>query len=488
MARVVLGVAGSIAAYKSAELVRLFTKAGIEVTVVMTRAATEFITPLTLATLSNRPVTVEQFGPPVGPTAGWELSDSSGGAVLRVAESDRPMESATVVGGEGPRSASGIEHIRATREADLIVVAPATANLLGKVANGICDDALSTTLLASTVPVLFCPAMNTRMWEHPAVRANVRQLMERGAQFVDPGTGELACGEYGAGRMAEPEEILGAVRRLLSGVRRGRLLVTAGGTEEPIDPVRCISNRSSGKMGFAVAEAGRDLGYDVTVIHAATSTPPPSGVTLLPVRTAEEMGNALHHLHADFDLLVMAAAVADYRPRRAHAVKLPSGEASMRVDLVPNPDLLASLRGQREGKLTVGFALEWGGTPRERVARARRKLQEKGCDLIALNNPLESDSQFGGDTNRITLLYADGRTRELGLLSKYDAARALLDGLPAPRPIAPVLSLVPTTAGAKPKTKPSTKNPRRTATPRRSGPSANPQKPPRGGSRKKAPR
>lgn len=426
MKRVVLGVTGSIAAYKSAELVRLLTKAGIEVTVVMTRAATEFVAPLTLATLSGRPVTVELFGTPIGPTAGWEMGD------------------AATLSDPSPSARSSIEHIRATREADLIVVAPATANILGKVASGIADDALSTTILASTVPVLYCPAMNTRMWEHPAVRANVKLLLERGASFVDPESGELACGEFGAGRMAEPEAILSTVRRLLAHgnaqTSRGRLLVTAGGTEEPIDPVRCVTNRSSGKMGFAVAEAGRDLGYDVTVIAAATSVPPPRGVELLQVRTALEMGSALEHLHREFDLLVMAAAVADYRPRRVHAVKVASGDASLKLDLVPNPDLLASLRGEREGKLTVGFALEWGGTAKERVARARRKLKEKGCDVIALNDPSAAESAFGSDDNRLTLLFADGRQVELGLLTKYEAARALLEQVEALRqlPAAPI--------------------------------------------------
>ena len=419
MKRVVLGVTGSIAAYKSAELVRLLTKAGIEVTVVMTRSGAEFITPLTLATLSSRPVTVELFGTPVGPTAGWETGDKPVGS-----DDSRPAS-----------SASSIEHIRATREADLIVVAPATANLLGKIAHGIADDALSTTILASTVPVLYCPAMNTRMWEHPAVRANVRLLLERGAFFVDPGTGELACGEFGAGRMSEPSEILGVVMKLLAkGSGRGRLLVTAGGTVEAIDPVRCVTNHSSGKMGFAIAEAGRDLGYEVTLIRAATTIDPPAGVEVVSVQSALEMGSALEHLQGDHDLLVMAAAVSDYRPRRSHAVKMASGESSVRIDLVPNPDLLGGLRGLREDKVTVGFALEWGGEAKERTARAKRKLKEKGLDLIALNDPSRPESAFGGDSTHLSLFFADGKSLDLGLRSKYEAARALLEQAAALKP------------------------------------------------------
>lgn len=393
---VVLGVTGSIAAYKSAELVRLLTRAGISVHCVLTRAGREFISPLTLATLSGNPVITHLFRAAVGPTTG----DPRGGS---------------------------IEHIRASREADLIVVAPATANILGKVANGIADDALSALLLASSAPVLYAPAMNTKMWEHPAVRENRRLLESRGAHFVAPGSGELACGEVGAGRMAEPDEILAAVQGILAGPSgRGRLLVTAGGTEEPIDPVRCVSNRSSGRMGFAIAEEGRDLGYEVTVVHGATTVEPPSGVSLVPVQTAQEMASAVHHLHAEFEILVMAAAVADYRPARSHPAKVASGERVWKIELVPNPDILASLRGERERLVTVGFALEWGGTPGERLAAARRKLTAKGCDLIALNNPKDPSSAFGGATNHVILLGAGGGPEDLGVLPKREVARRIL--------------------------------------------------------------
>lgn len=404
--RVVLGVSGSIAAYKSAELVRLFRKAGVSVDVVLTRAGAQFVTPLTLATLTGRPVTIEQFGAPIGPTAGWDLE--------RAHEAEQP-------GG------SAIEHIRASREADLIVVAPATANILAKAAHGIADDALSTTLLASMVPALFAPAMNTRMWEHPATRENVRLLRERGALFVDPETGELACGEFGTGRMAEPAAIVGTALRHLNGqAGLGRVLVTAGGTEEPIDPVRCVTNHSSGRMGFAIAEAARDLGYEVTLVVGRTSAPPPAGVEVVPARTALEMANAVEHLHPREDILIMAAAVADYRPRRATTQKIASGEDRLRIDLVPNPDILAGVAETRRGLVTIGFALETGGDAADRLARARAKLRRKACDLLVLNDPLQGGSQFGGDTSQATLLHSDGRTEALPLLTKYELGRVLL--------------------------------------------------------------
>lgn len=393
--QVVLGVTGSIAAYKAAELVRLLVKSRVGVEVILTRAGAQFLTPLTLSTLSGRPVTTD-------------LWDATGG---------------------DPQA--GIWHIQASRESDLIVVAPATGNILGKAAHGIADDALSTAILASTAPVLFAPAMNTKMWEHPAVQDNVRILRSRGAQFVAPGSGELACGEVGAGRMAEPEEIHGEVMRLLAAsASKGRVLVTAGGTEEAVDPVRCLSNHSSGRMGFAIAEAARDLGWEVTLVHARSSTPPPFGVEKVRVSSALEMANAVEHLHGAHDVLIMAAAVADYRPRRATTQKIASGESDLRIELTPNPDILAGLQGQRDHQVTVGFALEWGPAGEagdaERQERARAKLRQKGCDLIVLNNPHAPGSAFGGDTNQVTLIDASGAVDAWPLSTKDEIAHLLM--------------------------------------------------------------
>ncbi len=407
--RIVLGVTGSIAAYKAAELIRLLRKAGVEVQAILTRAGAQFITPLTLGTLSGNPVTGDMF------------EDVTGGTYLRWGQTEDPS---VFDADHDPAAASepGIRHIQASREAALIVVAPASGNIIGKVAAGIADDSLSTAIMASSVPVLFAPAMNTRMWESAAVQANVQLLLQRGFHFVQPGSGELACGEVGTGRMAEPREIAGEIFRLLGGEARRRVLVTAGRTEEPLDPVRFLSNRSSGRMGFAIAEAARDRGCDVTLVCGLASVEPPAGVRLVRVRTAEEMGKEVADRHAEHEILVMTAAVADYRAARVSEDKIPSGSESLTLELAPNPDILSSLKGTRAGKVTVGFALE---TADERV-RARRKLRAKGCDLLVLNNPLRPGSEFGGDTNEVTFLLPDGTEEAMPVLSKYEVGLEIL--------------------------------------------------------------
>lgn len=431
--RVILGVTGSIAAYKSAELVRLLTKSGLDVHVMMTRSATEFLTPLTLATLSGHPVTVSMFGPPEGmaPAYGGDSSSASSGGV---STGDASLSGGTgqddsdSANGLSAGSASSIEHIRSTRTSDVIVVAPATANLLGKVAHGIADDALTTTILASSVPVLFAPAMNTLMWENAAVRANVRLLQERGYRFLDPGLGELACGEYGAGRMAEPEQIADAVVRdvLSRKPNAPTILVTAGGTEEPLDPVRSLGNRSSGRMGFAVAEAARNRGYRVTLITARTSAPVPFGVERIHVSTVKEMAAEVARRHQAHDLLVMAAAVADYRPTKIQSGKIESGRKDWSLPLTRTIDVLASIRGQRAGKMTVGFALEVGGTEVARRAAAREKLSRKGLDLIVLNDPTRPGSEFGSGENEVALIEESQEIR-LPRMSKEEVASRILD-------------------------------------------------------------
>jgi phosphopantothenoylcysteine decarboxylase / phosphopantothenate---cysteine ligase len=386
---VTLGVTGGIAAYKTADIVRLLRKMDVAVQVVMTENATRLMSPHTLATLSEHPVATEMFAP------------------------DQILE-------------PGIRHIRLSRSADLIIVAPATANILGKVACGIADDLLSTSLLASSAPVLFAPAMNELMWRHAAVQTNISKLRDWGYHFVGPGTGELACGETGVGRMSEPWEIVDAAVRFLLEKGRGlRILVTAGPTEEPVDPVRVLSNRSSGKMGIAIAEAARNRGHAVTLISGPVTAQLPFGVKRIQVQTAEEMLGAVTQQEAEADVLVMTAAVADYRPRRAETCKMPSGQQEMTLALEPNPDILASVGPgrSRRGDITIGFALEIGDSGEE---RAWSKLEEKGLDLIVLNDATQPDSAFGGDTTRQVFIFRDKTVERLPVQRKSAAAVALV--------------------------------------------------------------
>ena len=421
--RLVLGVTGSIAGYKSAEIVRLLQKAGVDVHCILTRAGAEFITPLTLSALTGHPVTTGMFDEAAGgPYMSW--SGAPGSSVDDPVQNParNPMQNAAqdpVQNG----ATGGIRHIQVTREADLLVVAPASGNILGKVAHGIADDPLSTAIMASSAPVVFAPAMNTRMWESAAVQANVRLLLERGFLFVAPGTGALACGEMGTGRMADPAEIVAFALRELGTEGRGRrLLVTAGRTEEDLDPVRYLTNRSSGRMGFAVAEAARDRGYAVTVVAGATSVEPPLGVEVVRVRSAAEMARAVAARHAGHEILVMTAAVADYRPRHVEPRKIPGRQRRLTLDLEPTEDVLASLRGKRAGKVTIGFALETDSA----LEGAQRKLVTKGADCIVLNNPTRPGSEFGGETNEVTLLFAGGRTEVLPLSTKRRVAEEIL--------------------------------------------------------------
>lgn len=393
---VTLGVTGSIAAYKSAEIIRLFRKAGVDVHVVMTPSARHFITPMTLGTLSGNPVTIDLF------------ETETGGAYMDW-------------GGE---SSAAIRHIEASRQSELIVVAPATGNLIGKVACGIADEPLSTAILASSVKVLFAPAMNTKMWENPSVQANVRTLRQRGYHFVDPEEGDLACGEFGRGKLAEPAAIVDRALRLMGPGRPDLppVLVTAGGTEEPFDPVRVLANRSSGKMGFAIAEEAWKAGYPVTLVHAAVSAPPPPGVERIEVQTADEMLRECKRLSAKHPILIMAAAVADYRPAKAQPSKIEGGRRSIACRLAPNEDILATLAPARKGMVTVGFALETKGG-RE---RARAKMVRKRCDLMVLNNPLRPGSEFGGETIEVVFLHPDGREEARRPAEKREVAREIL--------------------------------------------------------------
>lgn len=382
---VALGVTGSIAAFKAADLCSKVRQAGAEVEVIMTGAAAEFITPLTFQSLSGRAVVLDMF------------------------------------------SASEPEaHIEVARRADALVIAPATANTIAALAHGSAANIVTLTALATTAPTLIAPAMDGQMWENEATRANVDILRRRGFRFAGPVEGRLATGRTGSGRMVEVPEILGLLRTTLgaaAGDLRGRhVLVSAGPTFEPLDPVRFIGNRSSGKMGFALAEAARDRGARVTLVTGPVALPTPPAVQRIDVQTVEEMLTALHRAAADADALVMAAAPADFRPANPATQKLKKspGEQSFSVEVTLNPDILAALD---LGGVRVGFAAETENLAENAVA----KLAAKRLDMIAANDVTAAGSGFGTDTNRVTLFHADGAVEELPLLSKYAVANAILD-------------------------------------------------------------
>ena len=388
--RVLVAVSGGIAAYKVPELVRGLRSAGHEVRCALTSAASEFVSPLALQTVSGAAVRTELFD---------------------VQEEGR------------------IGHIDLADWADIVVVAPATANLLARMAHGLADDLVTTLLLATRAPLLVAPAMNVQMWEHPATQANVEVLRERGVRFIGPEAGELACGWVGAGRMAEPASIVGALEvRLGSGTLAGeRVLVTAGGTREPIDPVRSLTNRSSGKMGFAIAAAAARRGAHTVLVAGPVSLDTPAGVRRVDVETALEMRDAVRAELAASSVVVMAAAVADFRPaERSHQKlkkeDLPDGEG-LRLELVRNPDILAEISREPGARVVVGFAAESD----DLVAAARRKLERKGCDLLVANDISRTDAGFESDANAVTLISPGGEVEELPLLSKVEVAERLLD-------------------------------------------------------------
>ena len=388
--RVLLAVSGGIAAYKIPELVRQLKGAGHQVRCVLTHAALEFVSPLTLQTLSQQAVRTELFDP---------------------AE-------------EGQ-----IDHIALADWGEAVVVAPATANLLAKMAAGIADDLVTTLLLATRAPVLVAPAMNVNMWRHAATQANVTTLRNRGIRLVGPESGELACGHEGVGRMAEPEAI-GAALELLLGrpsLVGERVLVTAGGTREPIDAVRAITNRSSGKMGFAVAAEAALRGAEVILIAGPCALPTPPGVRRVDVETALEMREAVQAEFGSVTVAVMAAAVGDFRPADPSARKIKKEDlapgAGIQLDLVANPDILAEISRERGERVVVGFAAE----SHDVVEAARRKLERKGCDLMVANDISRRDAGFDTDENAVILVSPGGDTEEMPLLPKAEVAARILD-------------------------------------------------------------
>jgi phosphopantothenoylcysteine decarboxylase/phosphopantothenate--cysteine ligase len=412
--RIALGVTGGVAAYKAAELVRRLQQEKLDVQVVMTRSAREFITPLTFAALTGQKVITEMFS----------------------ADSSAP-----------PNVESAIEHIAIAQRIDLLLVAPATADILAKLAHGVADDFLTTLYLATKAPVVVAPAMNVSMWEHAATQENIAALRARGVRVVDPDEGYLACGMTGAGRLAGTESIAGAVCEIL-GLRHDlegeTVLITAGPTWEALDPVRYLANRSSGKMGFALAEAAIRRGARVVLVSGPTDLNPPAGADWVPVRSTEEMRRAVRERAAFSSVIIMAAAVADYRPAASQEKKIKRGSGNVTLELEPTPDILAELAQERGPRVPIGQpspeALEELAqvrSPRilvgcaaetERVAEyARQKLAAKGVDMIVANDVTQEGAGFDTDTNIVTLFLRDGREIAVPRMTKLDVGNRILD-------------------------------------------------------------
>ncbi|WP_379133487.1 bifunctional phosphopantothenoylcysteine decarboxylase/phosphopantothenate--cysteine ligase CoaBC [Paenibacillus sp. sgz500958] len=388
---IVLGITGGIAAYKAAALTSKLVQKGAKVHVIMTASAKEFITELTLQSLSKQRVYSDTFQ---------------------------------------ERDPSSISHIDLADSADLVLVAPATANIIAKMAHGIADDMLSTTLLAATAPVMVAPAMNVHMYQHPAVIHNMNILADRGVHFIEPGEGLLACGYIGKGRLEEPEAIVSCIEKFFklresmsAGPLTGKkVVITAGGTVERIDPVRYISNDSSGKMGFALARAARDLGAEVTLVAARTEEKPPQNIPLIRVESAQDMLEAVTSLWEDCDILVKAAAVSDYRPKERMQSKIKKSGEQMSLELVKTTDILETLGKSKTSQFLIGFAAETDNAE----AFARDKLVRKNCDLIVANDVSMPGAGFGVDTNIVSIYDRDGLVLSLPQLSKDEVAEQIL--------------------------------------------------------------
>jgi phosphopantothenoylcysteine decarboxylase/phosphopantothenate--cysteine ligase len=385
--KVVLGVTGGIAAYKAAEFVRLLVKGEVDVHVVMTENAQKFITPLTFQTLSGNPVVTDPFA---------LLDDAT------------------------------IGHIALADLAELVVILPATANLIGKVANGIADDFLSTMVMATKAPVLFVPSMNVNMWENKALQKNIQTLMERGHHLLEPGEGELACHWYGKGRLPELSEVVEKMEDILTtkDLRGEQILVTGGPTHEPIDPVRFITNRSSGKMGYALAKMARRRGAEVILVTGPTSIPlPRKDIQWISVRTAEEMRKAVFDHLEGTSVVIKAAAVSDYRPKVISQKKIKKGGFDITLPLERTKDILEELGKKKGNRILIGFAAE----TEDLIANAEKKLKEKNLDFIVVNDVNRPGAGFGLDTNQVKIIYPSGEVRDLPLMSKEEVSQVILD-------------------------------------------------------------
>ncbi len=384
---ILIGVCGGIAAYKIPDVISRLIKLGAQVKVVMTKAATEFVTPLTFQSMSQNPVACDMFAEPVA----WE-----------------------------------IRHISLAQWADVMLIAPATANVIGKLANGIADDMLTTVAMAVQKPIVLAPAMNTAMYENAAVQGNMRTLSERGVMLLEPDSGRLACGAVGKGKLVSTETMLEAVLDAVTikDLSGKKLLVTAGATVEALDPVRFLTNHSSGKMGIEIARAARCRGADVTLIAGSVSVPLPIGVECVQVQSAREMFETVTNRQKDMDVIVKAAAVADFRPKQAAEHKMKKKETHPFIELEQNPDILAYLGEHKpQGQILVGFCME----TQNLLQNAKEKLKKKNLNMIAANSLTEKNAGFGTDTNTVTLLCADGTEEALPNMSKFCVAMRLLD-------------------------------------------------------------
>ncbi|KUG24288.1 phosphopantothenoylcysteine decarboxylase / phosphopantothenoylcysteine synthetase [hydrocarbon metagenome] len=384
--KIVLGVTGGIAAYKAAELIRALIKKGAQVKVIMTKSAKEFITPLTLQTLSQNQVYTDMFVP----ADKYEMA-----------------------------------HITLAEFADAFVIAPATGNIIGKIASGIGDDLLSTAIMAQEKPTLICPAMNDKMLANPIVQENINKLKKLGYVVMESAQGELACKTTGKGRLPDIADIVEEIETLLTpkDLKGKKILITAGPTEEPLDPVRFITNLSSGKMGYALAIEAHRRGADVTLISGPTNLPLPPMRKIIKVRTAKEMYKAVIDNYRKTEIIIKAAAVADYSPKTLAAEKIKKDKKTLSLDLKNNPDIIAEVGKNKGGRILVGFAME----TQNLLANAREKLRKKNMDLIVANNLREEGAGFRTDTNIITIIDRTGKTESLGKMTKIEAAGAILD-------------------------------------------------------------
>jgi len=387
---IVVGVAGGIAVYKVVDIVSRLKKQGANVYVIMTHAAVNFVTPLTFREISGHPVVVDMWAE----TTNWN-----------------------------------VEHIALATTADLFLLAPATGNMIGKIANGIADDMLTTTVMATKAPVILAPAMNTNMYLNPIVQGNISKLAQLGYHFIEPGCGLLACGTEGVGRLPEPEVIISKVMELLNGKNDfagKKILITAGGTQEAIDPVRYIGNRSSGKMGYALASVAVARGAEVILVSGPTHLLPPPGVVVHAVESASQMREAVLAQFADCDIVIKAAAVADYRPQTQSANKIKKNSATLNLILEKTPDILFELGQLKKHQILVGFAAE----TQELLAHAQEKLTRKNLDMIVANDITVAGAGFNVDTNIVKLLFRNGHVEELPKMSKTQLAGIILDKIP----------------------------------------------------------
>ena len=384
---VVVGVSGGIAVYKALDVISRLRKKDVEVHVIMTKSATEFVTPLSFQSLSQNMVITDMFAEPKA----WE-----------------------------------IQHISLAKKADLMLIVPATANIIGKVANGIADDMLSTTIMATKAPVVFCPAMNTNMYENPIVQRNISLLKELGYEFIEPASGRLACGDEGKGKLQDTEIIAEETLRRLHSTKDllgKKVVVTAGPTMVPIDPVRILTNRSSGKMGYSIAEEARDRGAEVVLISGPTSLRKPNGIKVIDIKTNEDMFNAIKNEFKDADIVIKSAAVADYKAKNYSTEKIKKGDGGLNLEFIRDNDILKNLGERKKEQILVGFAAESNNL----LDNAAEKLRKKNLDYIVANDITARDTGFASDFNKVYIIDAEGNTKGLDKMTKREVARELFD-------------------------------------------------------------